>query len=149
MTTTNDDFLGKALARYGTLPGGLLPLLHAMQDELGYIPAEATARIAHNFNLSRAEVHGVVTYYHHFRQTPPPRHTLALCRAEACQARGGRQLAQTAEQCLQERPGWALESVYCLGLCANGPAALLDEQLYAAITPEKLNRLIVEAEATA
>lgn len=133
------------------MPGALLPMLHAIQDRLGYIPAAAVDDVAKALNLSRAEVHGVVTYYHHFRDRPCGRHRVAVCRAEACQARGARDLEAHA----LARLGCAfdattadgrvtLEPVYCLGLCATGPAIAIDDRLYSRVTPERFDALLAE-----
>ena len=121
------------IGRHAALAGATLPILHALQEEFGCVPHEALAMIAEALNLSRAEVHGVVTFYHDFRATPPGRHVLKLCRAEACQAMGGVALADRLLARLGV--GWGkttadgsltVEAVYCLGLCACAPAALLD-----------------------
>ena len=129
--------------------GGLLPALHAVQDALGFVADADVAVLAEAFNLSRAEVHGVVTYYHHFRRQPAGRHVLQLCRAEACQACGGDELAAAAEAHLdcatgQTRADGAvtLDAVYCLGLCATAPAACLDGRLHARLTPQRLRALL-------
>lgn len=130
------------IARHRDTPGALLPLLHAIQDELGHIPPEVVPDIARALNLARAEVHGVITYYHHFRQTPPARHTVRVCCAEACQANGAESLAAHAQR---HHDGEALtvEPVYCLGLCASGPAVQVDEDhLHARMTPEKFDALV-------
>lgn len=122
--------------------GALLPILHDIQDALGYIPDEAVPLIAKELNLSRAEVHGVVTYYHHFRHTPPGRHVVRVCCAEACQAVGAEALAAHARARTQGSD-LTLEPVYCLGLCAIGPAIQIDEtSLHARVTPEKFDALI-------
>ncbi len=141
--------LDQALARWQSEPGGLLPALHALQDELGFIPPATVAPLAQAFGLSRAEVHGVITYYHHFRQTPPARHSLTLCQAEACQARGARALTQQAQDLLQCTLGqaradhhWQLEGVACLGLCASGPALVLDGTLHAQVDAQRLQALL-------
>lgn len=130
-------------------PGGLLPLLHAVQDALGYIPPEAVPDIATAMNLSRAEVHGVITYYHHFRSEKPGRHVIQVCRAEACQACGGEDIAAEAERLLgcashSTRADGAvtLEPVYCLGLCASSPAIQVDDRLHARMTTQRLRALI-------
>ncbi len=153
MTTREAQAVEAALTRFQDEQGALLPLLHAVQDTLGYIPKDATSTIASAFNLSRAEVHGVITYYHHFRQTEPAQHKLAICQAEACQARGCRSLTEKAEAAVGCGLGqhtddnrWELEAVYCLGLCASGPAVELDGKLYARITPERLESLIRKKE---
>lgn len=122
--------------------GALLPILHDIQHALGYVPDEAVPLIAKELNLSRAEVHGVITYYHHFRRTPPPRHVVHVCCAEACQANGSEALAEHAAARLQHGD-IAMEPVYCLGLCAIGPAVQIDETtLHARVTPEKFDKLV-------
>ena len=153
MTTREAQAVDAALDRFRDEQGALLPVFHAVQDNLGYIPQGATPTLASAFNISRAEVHGVITYYHHFRQTEPAQHKLAICQAEACQARGCRSLTATAEAAVGCRLGehtednrWELEPVYCLGLCASGPAVELDGKLYARITPERLEALIRKKE---
>ncbi|WP_459615318.1 formate dehydrogenase subunit gamma [Bordetella sp. 2513F-2] len=134
-------------------PGALLPILHAVQDALGCIPPDTVPAIAAGLNLSRAEVHGVITFYPHFRTAPAPAHTLALCRAEACQAMGGEQLAAHARQRLScdfhgtsGDGAFLLEPVYCLGLCAQSPALMLDGRPHARVTPERLDRLLERAQ---
>lgn len=113
--------------------GALIPVLHAVQHALGYVPDAAVPHIAHVLNLSRAEVHGVITFYHDFRRAPPARHEVKLCRAEACQARGGAAIEKAASARLGVAMGGTradgrvtLAPVYCLGLCATGPNALVD-----------------------
>lgn len=123
-------------------PGALLPILHDIQHALGYVPDDAVPLIAKQLNLSRAEVHGVITYYHHFRQTPPGKHVVHVCCAEACQANGSEALAAHAAARLQHGD-IAMEPVYCLGLCSIGPAIQIDETtLHARVTPEKFDTLI-------
>jgi formate dehydrogenase subunit gamma len=128
-----------------TTPGAALPMLHALHDHFGYIPQAAVPLIADALNLSRAEVHGIVTFYHDFREAPPGRQVLHLCRAEACQAMGGASLARS----LLDRLGinWGETTpdgrltvlpVYCLGLCACGPAALLDDEPIGELNSAKL-----------
>jgi formate dehydrogenase subunit gamma len=136
------------------VPGGLLPALHAVQEALGHVPDEGVPVLAQALNLSRAEVHGVVTYYHHFRRTPPGRHVVQVCRAEACQACGGEDLLAHAERSLgckahdTSADGLVtLEPVYCLGLCASSPAVQIGEKLHARVTPQKLDRLLAALEA--
>lgn len=125
-----------------SLPGALLPVLHDIQEALGHIPPESVPLIARQLNLSRAEVHGVISYYPHFRQTPPGRHVVRVCCAEACQAVGGEALAEHARTRL-EGSGLTLDPVYCLGLCAIGPALQIDETtLHAHVTPEKFDALM-------
>lgn len=132
--------------------GALLPILHALQSEFGWISDEAAALAADVLNLTRAEVHGVLTFYHDFSRAPPARRTLKLCRAEACQARGGRQAEARAEAVLGVAMGGtsadgavSLRPVFCLGLCATGPAALLDGQPRARLVGERLEALLREA----
>ncbi|TRM51772.1 formate dehydrogenase subunit gamma [Achromobacter sp. LC458] len=139
----------RIVARLKDLPGPLLPVLHQVQHELGCIPAEAVQTIAEALNLSRAEVHGVITFYPHFRSQPAARHTLEVCRAESCQAMGGDQLAAHARAHLgcdfhahTADGNFTLEPVYCLGLCAQSPAIMIDGRPHARVTPEKLDRLL-------
>ncbi len=133
--------------------GGLLPLLHDIQDRMGYIPADAVPTIARAFNRSRAEVHGVISFYHHFRTTPPGRHVLQVCRAEACQSCGGEALAKLAESVLgcahgeTSASGVSLDSVYCLGLCASAPAIAVDGQAQARVDVASLEALLRQLEA--
>ena len=125
-------------------PGALLPMLHAIQEALGYIPPDSVRELAAALNLSRAEVHGVISFYHDFRTTPPAMHTIQICRAEACQSMGSDQLVKQAEERLAGRnPGeYAVVPVYCLGLCATSPALMIDGALHARVTPEKFDRLL-------
>lgn len=129
--------------------GSLLPILHRVQDALGHVPAAAIPLIASALNLSRAEVHGVVSFYHHFRSQAPGSHVLKLCRAEACQAMGARALERHIKARLAVEFGATtadgsitLEPVYCLGNCACAPSALLDDQLHGRLSIEKMDRLI-------
>ena len=132
--------------------GALLPVLHAVQDALGWVPPAAIALVARELNLSRAEVHGVASFYHHFRSTPPGRHVVRLCRAEACQARGARALETHAKQVLGVDFGATscdgavtLEAVYCLGNCACGPSLLVDhDDLHANVTPARFDALLAQ-----
>lgn len=135
-------------------PGrSLLAVLHAIQDELGYVPADTVAPLARAMNLSRAEVHGVITYYHHFRTQPAAPVMVQLCRAEACRSMGTEALAQHIEAhtgCrfdAEHRDGAAveLESVYCLGQCALPPALMLNGTLHAKVTPQKFDTLFAAA----
>ena len=127
-------------------PGALLPILHDIQDAFGYVPPDSVAQIASALNLSRAEVHGVITFYHHFRTTPPARHMVQICCAEACQSMGAERLVEHAEKRLAncKEGEYGLQPVYCLGLCATSPAMMIDEELHARVTPEKFDRLIKE-----
>ena len=133
--------------------GGTLVILQALQDSFGYIPEAAVPMVAHTLNLSRAEVHGVVTFYHDFRREPAGRHVLKLCRAEACQAAGGDALADRAEARLGIALGnttadrrVTLEPVYCLGLCATAPSAMLDGRVVGRLDAKRLDALMTEAQ---
>ncbi len=145
------------LAERRHLAGALLPILHGIQDRLGYVPPGAQPVIARALHLSRAEVHGVVTFYHHFRSEPAGRHVLQVCRAEACQACGGEALlARSRERlgCSEAAPTNAarshtVEPTYCLGLCAQSPAAMLDGRLHARLTPQRLDALLATTEPAA
>ncbi len=134
-------------------PGALLPILHAIQDEIGYVPESAVPIVANVLNLSRAEVHGVVTFYHFFRTRPPGRHTLYLCRAEACQSMGARELERHVKETLNidfhettADGRFTLEPVYCLGNCACSPAVMLDEDVHGRVTPERIDELLAQGQ---
>ena len=120
------------IAAHADLEGPLLPILHAMQETFGCVPPTAIPIIAGALNLSRAEVHGVVSFYHDFRETPAEGRSIKLCRAEACQARGVEALVKAVDGKVDFEP------VYCLGLCASGPSALIDGRPVARLTPERL-----------
>ncbi|WP_130618420.1 formate dehydrogenase subunit gamma [Dyella amyloliquefaciens] len=141
-------------ARLKGTPGALLPILHGVQDALGYVPEEAVPLIAREMNLSRADVHGVISFYHYFRQRPAGQHVIHLCRAESCQAMG----AVTLEQHIKQRldidfhqttadGAYTLEPVYCLGNCACSPAMMVDGELKGRMTPARFDAWL-EAEAT-
>jgi formate dehydrogenase subunit gamma len=132
-------------------PGPLIEVLHSVQAALGYVPPDAIPILAEALNLSRAEVHGVVTFYHFFRETPPGRHTVSLCRAEACQSMGADALAEHAKKRLgvdfhetTADGAFSLEPVFCLGNCACSPAAMIDGQLYGRLTPKSFDTLIAQ-----
>ena len=131
------------------LDGALLPILHALQDHFGYVDAAAVPVIADELNLSRAEVHGVVTFYHDFRDHAPGEHVVKICRAEACQSAGGRDSEARAKQRLRtdfhetSADGrYTLEPVYCFGNCACAPAAMIDGRLHGRVTPQRFDQLI-------
>lgn len=131
--------------------GPMLPILHALQEAFGHVPEAAVRMVAEALNLSRAEVHGVVTFYHDFRDAPAGRHVLKLCRAEACQAAGGDALAARAEARLGVAMGATapdgdvtLEPVYCLGLCATAPSAMIDGRLVGRLDQQRLDALLAE-----
>src|SRR5271154_4901358 len=144
-----------ALRRIGeclTREGPLLPILHALQEEFGYIDQAAEPLIAEALNITRAEVHGVVTFYHDFRRAPAGRHVLKLCRAEACQAAGGDALAAHAEARLGVAMGETaadgsvtLEPVYCLGLCATAPSAMIDGRVVGRLDEPRLDAVLAQA----
>lgn len=145
-----------ACGRWKDEDGALLPVLHAVQTALKHIPKESVPVIARELNLSVAEVHGVVTFYHYFRTTAPGRHVLHLCRAEACQAVGAVALEAHAKRVLGvEYHGTtadgavSLEPVYCLGNCALGPALMVDERLEGRVTPERFDELVSACRADA
>jgi formate dehydrogenase subunit gamma len=134
------------------LPGALLPILHALQEEFGYVDKAAVPLIAGALNLSHADVHGVITFYHDFRHHPPGRHVLKLCRAESCQAMGCDHTIQHVEKKLGVKLGettpdesFTIEAVYCLGNCALSPAAMLDGKPYGRVTPAVADFLLGKA----
>jgi formate dehydrogenase subunit gamma len=130
--------MAEILARHAGREGALLPILHDVQAALGHVPEAAIRAIAQALNLSRAEVHGVVSFYHDFRAVPDPRPVLKLCRAEACQARGSEALAAG----LGEVPGIRVEPVYCLGLCSVGPNAMIGDTVHARLDRARLAALV-------
>jgi formate dehydrogenase subunit gamma len=137
------------LDEHRSMPGSLLPILHSIQDTLGYIPADAVADIAQALQLSKAEVHGVISFYHYFRDTPPGKHTVRLCRAEACQSMNGKALEAHAKQSLgidfHETTAdgeFSLEAYYCLGNCGCAPSITVDDQVYGRVSAEKFDHII-------
>ena len=150
--------LDAIIAEHQHRPGAALPLLHAVQDALGYIPSAAVARLAQALHISRAELHGVISFYHHFRTQPPPRRRVQLCAAEACQSMGGRALWQqaclhagldvaAADQLAEQGicnadASLGLQAVYCLGLCACAPAMVVDGQVYGRVQAADMARLL-------
>ena len=142
------------LAAHSGMEGPLLPILHAVQASFGYVPRDALPLIAANLNLSRAEVHGVMSFYHDFREDPAGRHVLKLCRAEACQSMGADRVAAHAQKRLgiewheTTRDGAVtLEPVFCLGLCACAPAAMVDGRLVGRVDEAAMDELIAEVRA--
>lgn len=134
--------------------GPLLPILHGIQEEFGYVPAESLPVIAEALNISRAEIHGVVTFYHDYRREPVGRHVLKVCRAEACQSMGGDALAARLQQLLgvafhetAADGSVTLDPVYCLGLCACAPAAMLDGEPIGRLDAEKLDEIVAQVQA--
>jgi formate dehydrogenase subunit gamma len=141
------------IAEHAKQEGATLVILHALQEAFGYVPEAAIPMVAQALNLSRAEVHGVFTFYHDFRHKPAGRHVLKLCRAEACQAAGGDALAARAEARLGVSLGnttaddrVTLEPIYCLGLCATAPSAMLDGRLVGRLDERRLDALVAEAQ---
>ena len=141
------------IAEHSHLKGSTLVILHAMQEAFGYVPEPAIPMIASALNLSRAEIHGVFTFYHDFRHEPAGRHVLKLCRAEACQAAGGDALAARAEAKLGIKLGnttpdelVTLEPIYCLGLCATAPSAMLDGRVIGRLDEARIDALVAEAQ---
>jgi len=141
------------IAGHDKLEGATLVILHAMQEAFGYVPEPAIPMIASALGLSRAEVHGVFTFYHDFRHEPAGRHVLKICRAEACQAAGGDALAARAEAKLGIALGnttsdarVTLEPIYCLGLCATAPSAMLDGRIIGRLDEQRLDALVAEAQ---
>jgi len=154
LTKAQKEEILAIVARHSDRPGPLLEILHEVQRALGHVHADAVPLIAGELNLSRAEVHGVVTFYHYFKDAPQGRRVLRLCRAESCQAMNGRALEQHAMQRLgigfgetTADGGVTLEAVYCLGLCACSPAAMIDEEVHGRVTPERLDELLLVARA--
>ena len=154
MTSVSEDIAARVeeiLRAHDGLEGPLLPVLHAVQGVFGFIPRDALPVIAQHLNLSRAEVHGVISFYHDFREEPAGRHVLKLCRAEACQAMGADRVAAHAREALGI--GWhqttpdgtiTLEPVFCLGLCACAPAALVDGRVLGRVDEARHDALIAE-----
>lgn len=138
-----------ALKKFGAQPGPLLQILHAVQDELGCVPPESVPLIADALNLSRAEVHGVISFYHHFRGAPPGNLVVQVCRAEACQAMNGAELAESLRDKLGVEFGATradgkvtLESVYCLGNCACAPSITVGGKLLGRVDPQGVDALV-------
>ena len=152
MTGAQTWDVGKARAKIqdlAHLPGALLPILHALQEEFGYIDSAAIPLIADALNISKAEVHGTISFYHDFRHSPPGRHTLKMCRAEACQSMGCDRVIGHVESRLGVKRGqttedgsFTVDEVFCLGLCALSPAVMLDGKPYGRVTAEVADSLI-------
>ncbi|MFP3976662.1 formate dehydrogenase subunit gamma [Marinobacter sp. KMM 10035] len=151
MTVPEDwspDIIRQEVAALQHKPGALLPILHAIQNRIGYVPEGAVSIIAEMLQQSRADIHGVISFYHHFRTRPAGSNLLEVCRAEACQARGGRAF----ERHVQEKLGvdyhqttadneFTLEPVYCLGNCACGPSIRVNNETIGRMTPQKFDQL--------
>lgn len=141
--------LEEILHAHKDMEGSLLPILHAVQADFGFIPPEALPIIAKDLNITRAEAHGVMSFYHDFREKPAGRHVLKLCRAEACQAMGGDRVAAYAQKALgldwhetSADGAVTLDPIFCLGLCACGPAAMLDGKLIGRLDEARIDAII-------
>lgn len=135
-------------------PGALMPILHRIQDRLGYVPPEYVPVLAKTLNLSRAEVHGVITFYHEFRSTPPGKHHVHICQAEACQAMHTEALTEHAKKKLgtdlhgTSKDGkYTLDPIYCLGNCALSPAMMVDGRVYGCVTDKRFDDVIAELQS--
>ncbi len=155
-SAATDPKIKDIIANLKDKPGALLPILHAIQDSLGYIPADKVPVIADALNLSRAEVHGVISFYHYFRDTPPGKQTIHLCRAESCQAMGAKALEEHAKAKLgidfhetTADGAFSLEPVYCLGLCACSPSMQIGEEVYGKVTADSFDEVIDQARVSA
>ena len=145
------ESVGEICSRYGNRPETLIEILHDVQGHIGHVPEDTLPVIANALNLSRAEVYGVATFYHDFHLKPTGKHSIKICRAEACQSAGGFAVIAALEKALKIKLGETtqdgkitLEAVYCLGLCPMGPAALIDGKPKAAIKVEKVKALVKE-----
>ena len=154
MPAPSEEEIREIVAGFTALEGPLLPMLHALQDSYGHIPAAAVPVLAELLNLSRAEIHGVVSFYHDFRDRPAGQHVLKICRAEACQSMGANALA--AETLRKLGINWhgttpdgrvTVEPVYCLGMCACAPAAMLDDKVVGRVDDARMDRLLQEVGA--
>jgi formate dehydrogenase subunit gamma len=141
----------RVVAAHRTRPGALIEILHGVQAELGFIPPAAVPVLAEELNLSRAEVHGVITFYHHFRQTAPGQQTIRVCQAESCQSMNSDGLTEHVKKTLgvdfHETTAdgkFTLEPVYCLGNCACSPAVMRNEDMYGRVTPERFDELLAQ-----
>jgi formate dehydrogenase subunit gamma len=149
MDESTSEVIREAIEAHRERPGALLPLLHHVQDRLGYVPDEGVPEIARALNVSRAEVHGALSFYHHFRRSPPGRHVIRMCRAEACQSMGAERLIAHARSALgvdfhETTPDgrFTLEPVYCLGNCACSPAVMVDEHVYGRVSAERFDEIV-------
>ena len=152
LSPAHADAIRRIVADLKDRPGPVLEVLHAVQAALGYVPDGAVPLVAQGLNLSRAEVHGVVTFYHYFRRTPPGKHVVSLCRAEACQSMGSDALVSHLERSLGLSCGQTsadgritVEAVYCLGLGAVAPSAMFDGRVHGRLNEQRLDTLVAEA----
>jgi formate dehydrogenase subunit gamma len=156
LSQNQSDQIQSHIAKHGQLPGALLPLLHAIQDDLGFIPEDSYKLISKALNLSVAEIHGVVSFYHHFRTSAPGKHILQVCRAESCQAMGSGALEHHIKTHLSldfhettADGAITLEPVYCLGNCACSPSVMLDGDVYGRVSTSKIDGLIAASRESA
>lgn len=151
LSTVDLEKIDSHIIAHQKVPGGLLPLLHAIQDDIGYVPEDAYPQISHALALSVAEVHGFVTFYHYFRTHPVGKHVLQICRAESCQAMGSEKLEADVKAKLgvdyHETTAdgeVTLLPVYCLGNCACSPAVMMDEEVYGRMDAQQVAELVSE-----
>jgi formate dehydrogenase subunit gamma len=151
LTPEQHEAILRIVERNRARPGNLIEVLHAVQNEMGYVPGAAVPLIASELNLSRAEVHGVVTFYPHFRHAAPGRHTVQLCLAESCQSMGAEALAAHARARLgidfkqtTADGRFTLQPVYCLGNCACSPALMIDGELHGRVTAQRFDEIVTE-----
>lgn len=156
INTLTDEHAREICHSYGNRPDALLEILHEVQDAQGYLNDKALVTIADALNISRAEIHGVVSFYHDYRRAPGGEHHIQLCRAEACQATGSEALAAHAEESLSVQSGnstadnmMRLSAVYCFGNCALGPAVMIDGELYGRVTEKKFDELVTNLKSGA
>lgn len=149
MALSFEQQLDGLIKQFQPVPGGLMPLLHAVQKTFGHVPPESVGAIASGMGLSRAEVHGVISFYHDFHTKPQGRHTVQICRAEACQAVGARQLETHAKRRLGVEFGetsadgsFTLVPVYCLGNCACGPSVRIGDDIFARVSNDRFDQLL-------
>lgn len=149
MTVDREALIRDLVRQFADVPGGLLPLLHAVQEALGYVPPEVIPELADGMGLSRAEVHGVIGFYHDFHVSPGGETTIHLCRAEACQAMGSRALEAHVKARLGIDYGettadgkYRLEPVYCLGNCSCAPSVRIDDDVHARVSPDTFDQLV-------
>jgi formate dehydrogenase subunit gamma len=152
MVSTNEQGLQQIatiIEQHQTTLGAMLPILHAIQDELSFIPSNALPLIAKALNVSRAEVHGVISFYHHFRTKQPGTHIIEVCRGESCQAMGSRALEQSIKQFLaidyhqtSKNRQYTLEPVYCLGNCACSPAIRIGDDIHGELDQHKFKKIL-------
>lgn len=154
MENWNKRKADELVAPLASREGGLIPALQALQDRFGYIDDEAVPLLADAFNLSQAEVYGVISFYHDFRKAPPGRHVVRICQAEACQAAGAARLTKHARAVLGVDFGgttpsgdFTLEPVYCLGNCACGPSAMIGDEVYGRVDAKRFDAILTEVEA--